>query len=79
MNRAKDGPKRPPSNLLSAREQQVLQLIVEGNLNREIAQMLKISIRTVENHRAKIMKKLQLNNTADLVRFAIQNGIIELL
>ena len=67
-----------PSTLLSAREQQVLQLIAEGRLNREIAELLKISIRTVENHRAKIMKKLKLNNTADLVRFAIQHGIIEL-
>lgn len=69
---------RPASSSLSAREQQVLQLIAEGKLNREIAEILNISVRTVENHRAKIMKKLNLNKTADLVRYAIQQGIIEL-
>lgn len=69
---------RSTATSLSAREQQVLQLIAEGKLNREIAEILNISIRTVENHRAKIMKKLNLNKTADLVRYAIQHGIIEL-
>ena len=63
---------------LTSRERQVLQLIAEGKLNREIAGILGISIRTVENHRAKVMKKLKLNNTADLVRYAIQQGISDL-
>jgi DNA-binding NarL/FixJ family response regulator len=67
-----------PCEPLSVRERQVLQLIAEGKLNREIADILHISVRTVENHRARLMKKLKLNKTADLVRYAIQQGIVEL-
>jgi DNA-binding NarL/FixJ family response regulator len=78
MHKLPEGSRQSPSKTLSSREQQVLKLIAEGKLNREIAALLQISIRTVENHRAKIMKKLNLNNTADLVRFAIQQGYIEL-
>lgn len=66
------------SNLLSKRETEVLKLIAEGKSNKEIADLLYISIRTVENHRANIQKKLDLNNTAELVRYAIQRGISEL-
>ena len=63
---------------LSPREKEVLQLISEGKPNRVVAEHLGISVRTVENHRARIMKKLHLSNTADLVRYAIQEGITEL-
>ena len=66
-----------PREPLTSRERQVLQLIAEGKLNREIAAMLDISVRTVENHRAKVMKKLKLSKTADLVRYAIQQGITD--
>jgi two-component system response regulator NreC len=70
---------RLPREPLTARERQVLQLIAEGKLNREIAVMLDISVRTVENHRAKVMKKLNLSTTADLVRYAMQHGITDII
>jgi len=63
---------------LTTREKEVLKLIAEGKLNKEIADLLFISIRTVENHRANILRKLKLKKTADLVRYAIGHGIIEL-
>ena len=60
---------------LTTREKEILQLIAEGRANREIAELLFISIRTVENHRANIMKKLKMKRTADLVKYAIQSGL----
>jgi DNA-binding NarL/FixJ family response regulator len=59
---------------LSARETEVLNLIAGGKSNREIAEALFISVRTVEAHRATILSKLDLRNTADLVRYAIEKG-----
>jgi two-component system, NarL family, response regulator NreC len=64
----------PVPEPLSARETEVLNLIAGGKSNREIAEILFISIRTVEAHRATILSKLNLKNTADLVRFAIEKG-----
>lgn len=61
---------------LTTREREVLKLVAEGKSNREIADLLYISMRTVENHRANIMGKLRLKKTADLVRYAIQKGIV---
>ena len=72
------GKGRLPLEPLSIRERQILKLIAEGRANREVAEFLQISIRTAENHRSKIMKKLKLTNTAQLVRYAIEKGIIEL-
>ena len=63
-----------PSEPLTTREREVLKLIAEGKSNREIASLLYISIRTVENHRANIMKKLKLNKTAEIVKYAILKG-----
>jgi two-component system, NarL family, response regulator NreC len=62
---------------LSVRETQILRLIAEGKENREIAQALGISVRTVEAHRARIMLKLDLESVTGLVRYAVRNGIIE--
>jgi len=62
------------SQPLSLREKGVLKLIAEGKSNKEIASLLVISIRTVESHRASILNKLKLKNTADLVKYAIQTG-----
>jgi DNA-binding NarL/FixJ family response regulator len=62
---------------LSVRETQILRLIAEGKENREIAQVLGISVRTVEAHRARIMLKLDLESVTGLVRYAVRNGIIE--
>ncbi len=60
---------------LTFREQQILYLVTEGLTNRQIAQRLSLSPRTVEMHRANLMKKLRFRSTAELVRFAIERGI----
>jgi DNA-binding NarL/FixJ family response regulator len=62
--------------LLTDRERQVLQLIAEGKVNKEIAAALSISANTVETHRKRIMEKLDLHNTAALVRFAMRKRIV---
>jgi len=62
---------------LSSREVEVLQLISEGNVNKETAAELGISIKTVEKHRQNLMKKLNIHDTAGLTRYAIATGIIE--
>jgi len=62
---------------LSAREREVLQLIAEGKSNKEIAQLLALAVSTVESHRKHIMEKLDLHNTAAMVRFAMRKGIIQ--
>jgi DNA-binding NarL/FixJ family response regulator len=64
--------------ITTPREREVLQLIAEGYPNREIASTLHISVKTVDNHRANLMKKLDLTSSADLIQFAIRNGIISL-
>ena len=60
------------------REREILQLVGEGNTNSQIAEKLNISPRTVEKHRAKLMSKLGLTSPADVVRFAIQQGLVAL-
>ncbi len=65
-----------PIDLLTAREREVLQLIAEGKTNKDIANQLTLSVYTVEAHRSRLMEKLNLHSTGDLVRFAIRNGII---
>jgi DNA-binding NarL/FixJ family response regulator len=68
-----------PANgsLLSVREREVVQLLAEGRSNKEVADVLHISTRTVENHRAKVMEKLNLKSFSELVRYAIRNKIVE--
>jgi DNA-binding NarL/FixJ family response regulator len=62
-------------SVLSNREREVLQLIVEGKKSSEIADCLCISLKTVETHRAQLMNKLKIKNIADLVKYAIREGI----
>ncbi|AOT10890.1 response regulator transcription factor [Pseudoalteromonas luteoviolacea] len=62
--------------ILTAREQEIVTHISCGHTNREIAESLCISIKTVDNHRTRIMKKLGLNKTAELVRFAVKEGLV---
>lgn len=62
---------------LSLREREVIQLLAEGKSNKEVAALLNISTRTVENHRAKTMDKLNLRSFGELVRYAIRNRIVE--
>jgi DNA-binding NarL/FixJ family response regulator len=66
-----------PVDLLTSREREVLQLIAEGLTNKEIANLLKLSVYTVEAHRGKFMEKLNLHNSGDIVRFALRNGLID--
>jgi DNA-binding NarL/FixJ family response regulator len=63
-------------DVLSTREREILQLIAEGNTNNIIAEKLTLSVRTVESHRAHIMSKMRFNSHSDLVRYAIQQGLI---
>jgi DNA-binding NarL/FixJ family response regulator len=65
-----------PHDMLTKREAQVLRLVAEGNTSARIAQQLNIGIRTVETYRANLLLKLNLHNQTDLVRYAIQRGII---
>jgi len=63
---------------LSPRELEVLQLIVNGKSNKDIAALLKLSANTVNVHRANIMQTLNIHNTADLVVYAIRNGLVSI-
>ncbi len=67
-----------PSEPLTTREREVIKLIAEGKTNREIAELLFISIRTAENHRASITRKLNLSKTAEIVKYAILKGYTSL-
>lgn len=65
-------------NALSSREREVLQLIAEGKTSREIAELLNLSVKTVQSHRTNLMQKLDLHDRGDLIKYAIQKKIIEL-
>lgn len=69
---------RAPLDDLSTREVQVLRGLAQGMSNREIADGYRISVKTVDTYRLRLLKKLNLRNNAELTRFAIQNGIVEL-
>jgi DNA-binding NarL/FixJ family response regulator len=64
-------------SLLSPREKAVVQLIAEGHTNKKIADVLGISLKTVETHRATAMRKLNVETTAALIRYAIRNKLVE--
>jgi len=66
-----------PIDLLTSREREVLQLIAEGKTNKDIATLLKLSVYTVDAHRGRIMEKLNLHSTGELVRFAIRKGLVD--
>jgi len=66
-----------PGQRLSGREREVVQLLAEGKSNKEVAEALGISVRTAETHRASILRKLNLDSVASLVRYAVRNKIIE--
>ena len=68
--------KRPES--LTSREQEILELIWAGFKNKEVGERLKISVKTVEAHRANMMKKMRVSNTAQLLKTAIQDGTIKI-
>jgi DNA-binding NarL/FixJ family response regulator len=66
-----------PIDLLTSREREVLQLIAEGKTNKEIATSLTLSVYTVEAHRGRLMEKLNLHSTGELVRFAVRSGLVD--
>lgn len=66
-----------PADALSPREREVLKLIAEGKTNKEVATHLNLSVYTVDSHRSKIMEKLNLHSTGELVRFAIKRGLAD--
>jgi DNA-binding NarL/FixJ family response regulator len=67
-----------PPNLLTARQREILRFIADGASTKQIAADLDVSVKTVESHRAQIMAKLDIHDTAGLVRYAIRHGISEL-
>jgi DNA-binding NarL/FixJ family response regulator len=62
---------------LSPRERHIVQLLAEGNNNKEVARALELSVKTVETHRSNIMRKMEFGSLADLVRYAIRNKIVD--
>lgn len=68
--------REPTDEVLSRRERQVLQLVAEGKTTKEIAQILDVSVKTADSHRGRLMKKLDIHETAGLVRYAIRRGVI---
>src|SRR6202521_2428818 len=63
---------------VTSREREIIQLVAEGRSNKEAASTLGISVKTIEAHRANVMRKLQLRSVSDLVRYAIRNKIVQL-
>jgi DNA-binding NarL/FixJ family response regulator len=63
--------------LLTSREREVVRLLAHGQPNREVASALGISVKTVESHRANVMRKLELRSLVDLVRYAVRNRLVE--
>jgi DNA-binding NarL/FixJ family response regulator len=64
-------------HLLTDRERQIVQMLAEGKSNKEVASLLSISVKTVETHRATVMRKLGINSIVELVRYAIRNQLVE--
>lgn len=77
-NLYRDSDKEPvsPSDRLSSREREILQLVVEGHTNYAVGQMLNISSKTVEKHRATLMKKLEVDSLPDLMLLALKNRLV---
>jgi DNA-binding NarL/FixJ family response regulator len=66
-----------PFSRLSPREIQIVQLVAESKSNKEVSNLLHLSVKTVESHRAHIMEKLGIHSVTELVRYAIRNNIVE--
>jgi two-component system response regulator NreC len=77
VSAAADAERRAEADPLSEREREVLRLLALGHTNQEIARQLFISVRTAETHRAHIMQKLRLQSRAELVRYALTQGVLE--
>jgi DNA-binding NarL/FixJ family response regulator len=73
-----NGGKKEPFAQLTTREREVLVLIAQGRSNKEIASHLGIGVRTIETHRERIMRRLDIHSVAGLTKFAIANGLVSL-
>ncbi|AOT61895.1 MULTISPECIES: response regulator [Streptomyces] len=76
LDRARHG-EEPPDRVLTAREEEILKLVAEGHSSKDIADMLVISVKTVQRHRANVLQKLGLRDRLQLTRYAIRAGLIE--
>jgi len=77
-SRELEGVSREASNdVLTTREREVIQLLAEGKTSKEVAVMLNLSVKTAETHRTNLMRKLGLHSVADLTRYAVRNGIVQ--
>jgi len=72
------GGERSPLEHLTPRQREILRLIAEGKTNKEIAHLLKLSIKTIDTHRTLLMQRLDIHDIAGLVRFAIKMGIVSI-
>ena len=66
-----------PTDPLTSRERQVLQLIAEGKSTKDVAALLGVSVKTAESHRSRLMQKLDIHETASLVRYAVKHGLVQ--
>lgn len=67
-----------PEEELTSRERQILQMVAEGHATKDIARMLNLAVKTVESHRYRLMRKIDTNNVAGMVRHAVRQGIIRI-
>lgn len=74
---AESGHRRTRYDLLSDREREVLVLLAEGESLKEVAQRLRLSVKTVDNHKANLMRKLELHDRSELIRYAVRKKLIE--
>ncbi len=77
LRRADEQGDEAPHTPLTAREREIIQLLAEGRSNKEAAAVLGISVKTIEAHRANLMRKLRLRSLSDLIRYAIRNKIVQ--
>lgn len=80
LHRGKDAvedPELDSGEILTSREREVIQLVAEGRTNKEVAVTLNLSVKTAETHRTNLMRKLGLHSVADLTRYAVRNGIVQ--
>jgi len=78
-NRQDDSHRRQEDSgdVLTGREREVIQLLAEGKTSKEVAVTLNLSVKTAETHRTNLMRKLGLHSVADLTRYAVRNGIVQ--
>jgi DNA-binding CsgD family transcriptional regulator len=71
-----DAPRQPPKEL-SRREREVLRLLAQGHSNQQVADEIRLSVKTVETYRTRLREKLGLKGRAELYRFAVESGILD--